>query len=77
MAGLRVTMPASLLGGSYRMAGRTRLVVMSPTPMTSQGSMRIHDNRVRQLPERFGRLRGFDIAPCTRAMLMGRGTQYG
>src|SRR5258708_3809748 len=35
-------MPASWLRGSARMAGSTRLVVMSPMPTTSQRSIQVH-----------------------------------
>src|ERR1700722_4290028 len=35
----RVTIPTSLLRGSARIAGSTRLVVMSPMPMTNQRSI--------------------------------------
>src|ERR1700748_636543 len=35
-AGVRVTIPANKLRGSARIAGSTRLVVMSPTPITIQ-----------------------------------------
>ena len=34
--GFRVTMPVNTLRGSARIAGNTRLVVISPTPITSQ-----------------------------------------
>ena len=48
-AGSRVTIPTRRLRSSARIAGSVRLVVMSPTPITSQVSVRVfYADRKRQ-----------------------------